>query len=125
MGEPGTKVMLTFLNFLIFVHVDNVRSDAALMRTAGDDFLSRLMPHLVDVYVAIAERLSAKISLQKTGMSIWGAYYCEEVIFIPSYEYLYGVIHSDKESVVKTALLKVDTPKMRNFSNEVKTQIGG
>jgi hypothetical protein len=57
-------------------------------------------------------------------MFLWGAYYCEEVIFIPDIEYLRSVLNSAKTGLQKTALLKVDTPKMRNFSNEVKTQIG-
>jgi hypothetical protein len=49
MGEPGTKVMLTFLNVLIFVHVDDIIPNASLARTAGDDYVNRLKPIKVEV----------------------------------------------------------------------------
>jgi len=49
MGEPGTKVLLTFLNLLIFVKVDDIDGKFAIRRTAGDDYISRLEPWQVRV----------------------------------------------------------------------------
>jgi hypothetical protein len=68
--------------------------------------------------------MSAKIAEDKTYATAWGAYYCEEVIFIPDAEYVRNAIQSGSHND-KASRLKVDVPKMRNFSREVKTQIGG